>query len=249
MELVTLVVCTTLSDFAVMIQESWALCRSLTISPWILRAITVHRFLFNSDPSMNSLLSDLPAFKLVLLGDSGVGKTSIVQFFERQFFDPTIDSTIGAAFVAREIETKLGTINLHIWDTAGQERYRSLVSTYGRGAACALLVFDRSVRTTFESADHWFKECSHFDNENCVLYLVGNKSDLDMAIDNKEVTEWADGKDITFFSVSAKTGDGINAMFQSIAEEIAGKRSSILHQFTKSAFPEVNGTQGKQACC
>jgi GTPase SAR1 family protein len=112
-----------------------------------------------------------------------------------------------------------------------------------------MLVFDVSRRETFESADQWIKELSLFDNENCVLYLVGNKSDLEPAIDEAEIEAWADGKGIVFFSVSAKTGEGINSMFQFIAEAIAEKRPFMLHQFDQSMFPEAKGSQPKQNCC
>jgi small GTP-binding protein len=198
---------------------------------------------------MNSLISNLPTFKVVLLGDSGVGKTSIVQYFERQFFDPAIDSTIGACFVDREVVTKHGSVNLHIWDTAGQERYRSLVSTYGRGAVCALLVFDHTSRTTFQSADHWLKEFSLFDSENCVLYFIGNKNDLEAIVDTSEAKEWAETKRVKFFSVSAKTGSGINEMFEKIAEEIAEKNPFLINQFDQPLFPEEQSPQTKQGCC
>jgi GTPase SAR1 family protein len=105
------------------------------------------------------------------------------------------------------------------------------------------------VRTTFESTDHWVKEFSLFDNENCVLYLVGNKSDLEAAIEKAEVEEWADAKGIKFFLVSAKTGTGINEMFQYVAEDLAVRRPAIVHQFDKSTMPEPKGPQAREDCC
>jgi small GTP-binding protein len=196
---------------------------------------------------MNSVHNS-PAFKLVLLGDSGVGKTSIVQFFDRQFFDPAFDSTIGASFVAHEIKTKNGIINFQIWDTAGQERYRSLIPTYSRGASCALIVFDQSTPITFQNVNQWLKYFLGFGNQNCLIYLVGNKSDLPCQIDKSQIEDWAGTHEIEFFSVSAKEGTGIIEMFQEIAEKIAPKTPGITKTFDQIPTSDGNTTE-RRGCC
>jgi small GTP-binding protein len=196
---------------------------------------------------MNSL-HDLPPSKIVLLGDSGVGKTSIVQYFERRRFDPTIDSTIGAAFVAHEVTTKTGPINLHIWDTAGQERYRSLVPTYSRGASCALIVFDQSVLVTFQNADQWLSEFASFGNDHCIMCLVANKTDLASAVDRLQVESWAEQRKLRLFFVSAKSGVGVVEMFQEIADELAESQPIVSQQFDQVPSGETDNEKAGVCC-
>jgi small GTP-binding protein len=191
---------------------------------------------------------DVPAFKIVLLGDSGVGKTSIVQYFERQTFESTNESTVGASFMSREMRTSYGRINLHIWDTAGQERYRSLVPTYARGACAALVVFDLSAADTFQSIDRWIHEFKDIGCDGCFSYLVGNKADLTATVSDTEASNWASDASVTFFAVSAKTGAGIQDMFQAIAEEIAAKQPPSVQQFSGQPPPEIPPVK-KSGCC
>jgi len=190
---------------------------------------------------------DIPTFKIVLFGDSGVGKTSIVQYFESSCFDPAIDSTVGASFIAHEMSTQSGRLTLHIWDTAGQERYRSLVPTYARGACCAMIVFDLSDRPSFEHLDHWVSEFDGFGSPGYIIYIIGNKNDLAPEVSAEEAAGWASGHAFAIFNVSAKTGDGINAMFQEIAEDIGRKRPASVRQF-EFGDPEAEGRREKSCC-
>jgi small GTP-binding protein len=192
-------------------------------------------------------LHDVPAFKLVLLGDSGVGKTSISQYFERGHFDPTIDSTIAAAFTAHELTTPLGKLNLHIWDTAGQERYRSLIPTYARGAAPALLVFDLSSVPSFENINHWVDDFALFGSEGCLVFLVGNKADLPQIVKREDTDAWAQEHSAPFFEVSAKTGVGVMEMFDAIAAAVAEKRMTAPQHFDPPA--PVEKPQEEPDCC
>jgi Ras-related protein Rab-5C len=192
-------------------------------------------------------LESVPSFKVILLGDSGVGKTSIVQYFERQIFQDAVDSTVGGSFMSREMTTPHGTINLHIWDTAGQERYRSLVPTYARGACASVVVFDLSVAETFQSVDRWIQEFDTFGCQGCLVYIVGNKSDLVPTVP-ESAAEWAKATGLTLFSVSAKTGDGVQLLFQAIADEIAAKRPPAVQQFSRLSEPEPASPENA-ACC
>jgi small GTP-binding protein len=196
-------------------------------------------------------LDPVPSFKVVLLGDSGVGKTSIVQYFERQAFDAALDSTVGASFMSREMTTPHGTINLHVWDTAGQERYRSLVPTYARGACTALIVFDLSIAETFQSVQRWLQELRNFGGDSPFVYVVGNKADLVPTVPESEAAGWATGAGLTFFCVSAKTGHGVPQLFQAVADEIAAKRPAPVHQFSPplpEREPDAESPE-KAACC
>jgi small GTP-binding protein len=199
---------------------------------------------------MNSL-HDLPVFKLVLLGDSGVGKTSIVQQFESKRFDDDLESTIGASFLARELDTRAGRINLHIWDTAGQERYRSLVPTYARGASCAFICFDMSSTSTFESCGYWLAELERIGGRECVVALVGNKVDLPALVEVETARDWADEHRMKFWAVSAKSGENIEKLFQSMAEDVAERRPPVAMpgQGCDPALTATQETPGSPSCC
>jgi small GTP-binding protein len=187
-----------------------------------------------------------PAFKVVLMGESGVGKTSIVQYFETQTFDPATDATIGASFVSREMSTPFGCVNLHIWDTAGQERYRSLMPTYVRGACAAVLVFDVAGQSSVANLDFWVSQFKTY-ADNGSVYVVGNKCDLTPQILEDDVRTWAQADSMRTFFVSAKTGKGIDQMFQDIAEELAAKQPQTVKQHGGENPPKPAKVQKR--CC
>lgn len=115
---------------------------------------------------------------VVLIGDSGVGKSNLLSRFTRNEFNLDSKSTIGVEFATRSIQVDAKTIKAQIWDTAGQERYRAITSAYYRGAVGALLVYDISKHQTYENVQRWLKELRDHADANIVIMLVGNKSDL-----------------------------------------------------------------------
>jgi small GTP-binding protein len=115
---------------------------------------------------------------VVLIGDSGVGKSNLLSRFTRNEFNLDSKSTIGVEFATRSIQVDAKTIKAQIWDTAGQERYRAITSAYYRGAVGALLVYDISKHQTYENVTRWLKELRDHADSNIVIMLVGNKSDL-----------------------------------------------------------------------
>uniref|UniRef100_A0A4W5NBS1 Ras-related protein Rab-25 n=1 Tax=Hucho hucho TaxID=62062 RepID=A0A4W5NBS1_9TELE len=117
-------------------------------------------------------------FKVVLIGDSGVGKSNLLSRFTRNEFNLESKSTIGVEFATRSIQVDGKTIKAQIWDTAGQERYRAITSAYYRGAVGALLVYDIAKHLTYENVERWLKELRDHADNNIVIMLVGNKSDL-----------------------------------------------------------------------
>merc|ERR1711998_702317 len=117
-------------------------------------------------------------FKLVLLGDSAVGKSSLVLRFVRGQFFEYQESTIGAAFLTQTVTLQDTTVKFEIWDTAGQERYHSLAPMYYRGAAAAIVAYDITNRDTFQRAKQWVKELQRQANANIVIAIAGNKLDL-----------------------------------------------------------------------
>jgi small GTP-binding protein len=135
---------------------------------------------------MNSKVSH---FKLVLLGDTAVGKSCIVTRFVRNEFFEFQEPTIGAAFLTQTIALDDATVKFEIWDTAGQERYRSLASMYYRGAAAALVVYDITNKDSFDSAKSWVKELQKRGEPNVVIALAGNKVDLPQSLRKVEREE------------------------------------------------------------
>ncbi|CAL5377388.1 unnamed protein product [Camellia sinensis] len=117
-------------------------------------------------------------FKVVLIGDSGVGKSNLLSRFPRNEFCLESKSTIGVEFATRTLQVEGRTVKAQIWDTAGQERYRAITSAYYRGALGALLVYDVTKPTTFENVSRWLKELRDHADANIVIMLIGNKTDL-----------------------------------------------------------------------
>jgi small GTP-binding protein len=159
-------------------------------------------------------------FKVVLMGSSSVGKTSIVIRFSKGVFSFGQESTIGAAFVSRDIHTDRGLVALHIWDTAGQERYRSLIPRYSQGAAAIVVVYDVSDAESFVAAQQWVVECRENHASDVIWFLVGNKADLPPAIDRAKAIEYATTEGLSFIETSAKTGHNIDRLFLEIAKRV-----------------------------
>nr|KJB54183.1 hypothetical protein B456_009G024300 [Gossypium raimondii] len=117
--------------------------------------------------------------KLVLLGDVGTGKTSLVLRFVKGQFSDFQESTIGAAFFTQVLSLNEATVKFDIWDTAGQERYHSLAPMYYRGAAAAIVAYDITNSESFERAKKWVQELQRRGNPNLIMFLVANKVDLE----------------------------------------------------------------------
>ncbi|ORX91965.1 small GTPase [Basidiobolus meristosporus CBS 931.73] len=161
-------------------------------------------------------------FKVVLIGDSGVGKSNLLSRFTRNEFNLESKSTIGVEFATRTIQVEGKTIKAQIWDTAGQERYRAITSAYYRGAVGALLVYDITLRPTFENVNRWLKELRDHADNNIVVMLVGNKSDLRhlRAVPTEEATQFATENQLSFIETSALDSSNVELAFQKILTEI-----------------------------
>ncbi|KAG6959464.1 hypothetical protein JG688_00010077, partial [Phytophthora aleatoria] len=161
-------------------------------------------------------------FKIVLIGDSGVGKSNLLSRFTRNEFNLESKSTIGVEFATKSIVAEGKTIKAQIWDTAGQERYRAITSAYYRGAVGALLVYDITKHGTFENVERWLKELRDHADANTVIMLVGNKSDLRhlRAVSTEEAMAFAEKNSLAFIETSALEATGVDTAFQRILTEI-----------------------------
>lgn len=161
-------------------------------------------------------------FKVVLIGDSGVGKSNLLSRFTRNEFNLESKSTIGVEFATKSIEADGKTIKAQIWDTAGQERYRAITSAYYRGAVGALLVYDISKRISYDNVSRWLKELRDHADPNIVIMLVGNKKDLRhmRQVQTDEAKEFCKQHKLFFIETSALADSNVAAAFETILKEI-----------------------------
>ena len=159
---------------------------------------------------------------MVIIGDSGVGKSNLLSRFTRNEFHLDSKSTIGVEFSTRQIEHDGKTIEAQVWDTAGQERYRAITAAYYRGAVGALLVYDITKRDSFENCERWLKELRTHGDAQVVAMLVGNKGDLKhlQAVDVEDAKDFAEDNNLAFIETSALDASGVDVAFQNILTEI-----------------------------
>ncbi|CAM8887566.1 hypothetical protein QQ045_024674 [Rhodiola kirilowii] len=161
-------------------------------------------------------------FKVVLIGDSAVGKSNLLSRFARNEFYPSSKSTIGVEFQTQKMDINGKEIKAQIWDTAGQERFKAITSAYYRGAVGALVVYDITRRQTFDNVRKWLNELHTHSDMNVVTILVGNKSDLKDARDvsTAEGKALAEAQGMFFIETSALDSSNVVAAFQTVVKEI-----------------------------
>ncbi|KAI3403997.1 SEC4 [Candida oxycetoniae] len=163
--------------------------------------------------------------KLLLVGDSGVGKSCLLLRFVEDKFNPSFITTIGIDFKIRTIESKGKKIKLQVWDTAGQERFRTITTAYYRGAMGIILIYDVTDARSFENVQNWFQTVSQHANEEAQIFLVGNKCD---DVENRQVSkeqgeELAHQLQIPFLEASAKSNENVEEIFHELAGIIQDK--------------------------
>lgn len=198
-------------------------------------------------------------FKIVLIGDSGVGKTNILSRYTRNEFLMESKSTIGVEFAARVIQVENKRLKAQIWDTAGQERYRAITNVYYRGALGVLVIYDIAKRDTFENVQVWLRELRQHADKNIILMLVGNKSDLRhlRAVPTDEAREFAEKNNMLFIETSALNSTNVDTAFKNIVTDIYKMITTMLPNsgpppgtLPAATFPAQQSDQRqKSSCC
>ena len=197
-------------------------------------------------------------FKLILVGDSYVGKTNILSKYIKNEFNQNTKSTVGVEFGAKLLKIEDKIIKAQIWDTAGQERYKSITSAYYKGAKGAFIVYDITNRLTFESVDKWVQDLNLNSDKNITLLLIGNKMDLadKRVVSKEEGEEKAKSFGLAFLETSALTGENIDKVFDYMLKEvytkiiIEKKNSGEIDYINIGNNIEINEqSEKKSACC
>mmetsp|Transcript_7725 Transcript_7725/g.14174 ORF Transcript_7725/g.14174 Transcript_7725/m.14174 type:complete len:195 (-) Transcript_7725:103-687(-) len=186
-------------------------------------------------------------YKLVLLGDTAVGKSCLVVRFVRDEFFEFQEPTIGAAFLTQTVALDDATVKFEIWDTAGQERYRSLAPMYYRGAAAAVVVYDITNADSYAGAKSWVKELQRRGDPKVIIALAGNKADNEgeRKVTQAEAKEYALENGIIFFETSAKTALNINELFLQVATQLP-KNEAVEEA---PSFPITGQESESKGCC
>jgi len=165
-------------------------------------------------------------FKLVLIGDSGVGKSCLLLRFADDAFTESYISTIGVDFRFRTVKIDNKTVKLQIWDTAGQERFRTITSAYYRGADGIVMVYDVTSQESFDHVNDWLKEVNRYASEGTCKLLVGNKSDrtTEKVVTTEQAKDFADDIGVPFLETSAKSAANVEEAFLTMASELIKQR-------------------------
>ncbi|KAL8262450.1 hypothetical protein R6Q59_023799 [Mikania micrantha] len=186
-------------------------------------------------------------FKIVLIGDSAVGKSQLLARFSRNEFSLDSKATIGVEFQTKTIVIDHKNVKAQIWDTAGQERYRAVTSAYYRGAVGAMLVYDITKRQSFDHIARWLEELRAHADDKIVIMLIGNKSDLDShrEVSTEDATEFAEREGLFFMETSALEATNVEPAFLTILTEIyriVSKKSLVANEESEGSSSLLKGT-------
>ena len=185
----------------------------------------------------------IESFKVVLVGESGVGKTSIITQFIDQTFQEDIQSTTGGTFSTKSVVCDGGKIlKFEIWDTAGQEKYRSLTTMFYKDANAAVMVYDVTRKDSFEEMkNYWANQIKDNSPEKIILAIAANKSDLieQETVDEEEARNFAKELNAIFVTTSAKSSEGINSLFEEIAKKYSGATNITIKEEEDGEEPQV----------
>lgn len=162
-------------------------------------------------------------FKILVIGDAGVGKTSLIRRFTKGYFSENTSATIGVDFAVKTLNIHGDKVNLQCWDTAGQEKFRSITQSYYRNADAVIMVFDITNRGSFASIPQWLVDVQRYTSKNVIKVLVGNKTDLKGAIrkvSTRSAANLAEFEDLLYLETSAKWDDNVEMLFTELSEQL-----------------------------
>ncbi|KXS19547.1 ras-related protein rab-7a [Gonapodya prolifera JEL478] len=198
-----------------------------------------------------------PLLKVIILGDSGVGKTSLMNQFVNRKFSNQYKATIGADFLTKEVSVDDKVVTMQIWDTAGQERFQSLGVAFYRGADCCVLVYDVNSAKSFETLDSWRDEflvqASPRDPDNFPFLVLGNKVDLEEGrrqVTAKRAMHWCQSKgNIPYFETSAKEAINVEPAFQAVAKMALAQEQDVEVEFPDHIRVDAEPRQSSADAC
>ena len=187
-------------------------------------------------------------FKIVLIGDTCVGKSCILVRFSDDVFSENYVTTIGVDFRFKTMIIKNKIAKIQIWDTAGQERYRSITTAYYRGAAAIIICCDSTNKDSFYNLNNWIDEIAKYTDRDVDKLILMNKCDLveNRQIDKSEISKFEKENGVKIMEVSAKTGDGIDKAFEYIIEKLIDKNEKKNTNTMTLQQQNINNNQG---CC
>ena len=189
-------------------------------------------------------------FKILIIGESGVGKTCLLLRFTEDSFTTTFLTTIGIDFKIKIINLENKLIKLQIWDTAGQERFRTITKTYYKGAHGIILTYDVTDQDSFKNIRNWIKQIEANAQGNVKRVLVGNKCDKpDRVVTEEEGKKLADDYTMSFFETSAKTNKNVTEVFYHLTKEILKANEGNKELGGKKLTKTDNSKEGKRRCC
>ena len=189
-------------------------------------------------------------FKVLLLGDSDVGKSSLILRYTDETFNSKLVNSIGVDFKMKKREIDGKVVKVQIWDTAGHERFRSITYSYYRGANSIIIVFALSDKKSFISITEWLKQIEKHAKENVFKFLVGNKSDLEdqRQVSYEEAKQYAEEHDLPYIETSAKNGININELFDSSIKTFLSKSNTFRGEKNIKLSQTTNSGE-RNGCC
>ncbi|XP_076331490.1 ras-related protein Rab-37-like isoform X2 [Tachypleus tridentatus] len=210
-------------------------------------------------PLANSYLFEEPEeediiHKTILVGDSGVGKTSLlVQFDQGKFQTGSFSATVGIGFTNKVVPLDDTKVKLQIWDTAGQERFRSVTHAYYRDAHALLLLYDVTSKTSFDNTRAWLGEINEYAHDDVVIMLIGNKADMkeERQVKYEDGERLASEYEVAFMETSAKSGMNVELAFQAVARELKYRkmRNPDDPKFSVTEYVKHESQKNASGCC
>ena len=197
-------------------------------------------------------------FKVVVVGDSGVGKTNLIKRFISNEFNLDSKATVGVEFISKNYKINNKIIKIEIWDTAGQERYKSIASAYYKGAKGAMIVYDVTNKTSFNNVDKWYFEIKEKASKNINLMLIGNKTDLNKVISSEDAVNKAKSLNIPIMETSANNSSYVKEAFFDLIKEMYKSVLKLKEKFEQKENRKEEGIKinienknisKKKKCC